>query len=223
MILTLSRSHQEVIMDFEALSQSVIKGDMEGAAALTQKALDEGSDPQQILDQGLIAAMDVVGQKFAKGAMFVPQMLRSAKTMQHCTSLLKPHFQGGGIKTKGKIIMGTVKGDLHDIGKNLVAMMLEGAGFEIIDLGVDVSPEAFVSEVSGEQGQIIGMSALLSTTMPAMAETIKALKDAGKRDGIQIMIGGAPVTAEYAEEIGADCYAPDAGSAVAEAKRLLGV
>lgn len=210
-------------MDFEALSQCVIKGDMEGAAALTQKTVDEGADPQHILDKGLIAAMDVVGEKFAQGAMFVPQMLRSAKTMQHCVTVLKPHFQGGGIQTKGKIILGTVKGDLHDIGKNLVAMMLEGAGFQIVDLGVDVTPEAIVSAVAGEQGQIVGMSALLSTTMPAMSATISALKDAGQRGNVKIMIGGAPVTAEFAAEIGADGYAPDAGSAVVEAKKLLGV
>jgi 5-methyltetrahydrofolate--homocysteine methyltransferase len=167
--------------------------------------------------------MDVVGEKFAQGAMFVPQMLRSAKTMQNCVTLLKPHFQGGGIQTKGKIILGTVKGDLHDIGKNLVAMMLEGAGFQIVDLGVDVTPEAIVSAVAEEQGQIVGMSALLSTTMPAMSATVSALKDAGQRDNVKIMIGGAPVTAEFAAEIGADCYAPDAGSAVVEAKKLLGV
>jgi 5-methyltetrahydrofolate--homocysteine methyltransferase len=209
-------------MEFDALSQSVIKGDMEGAAALTQQALDQGGDPQAILDRGLIAAMDEVGQKFARGAMFVPQMLRSAKTMQNCVALLKPHFKGEGIKTKGNIILGTVKGDLHDIGKNLVAMMLEGAGFQIIDLGVDVAPEAFVSAVTKEKGQIVGMSALLSTTMPAMTDTIGALKMAGCRDQVKVMIGGAPVTAEFATEIGADCYAPDAGSAVMEAKGLLG-
>jgi 5-methyltetrahydrofolate--homocysteine methyltransferase len=208
-------------MEFDALSQSVIKGDMEGAAKLTQQALDQGDDPQEILDKGLIAALDVVGQKFARGAVFVPQMLRSAKTMQNCVTLLKPHFEGEGIKTKGKIILGTVKGDLHDIGKNLVAMMLEGAGFQIIDLGVDVTPEAFVSAVAKEKGQIVGMSALLSITMPAMTATIKALKDAGCRDQVKVMIGGAPVTAEFAAEIGADCYAPDAGSAVMEAKSLL--
>lgn len=209
-------------MEFEALSQSVIKGDMEGAIALTQQAMDQGGDPQAILDHGLIAAMDTVGQKFAQGAMFVPQMLRSAKTMQNCVALLKPNFKGEGIKTKGKIILGTVKGDLHDIGKNLVAMMLEGAGFQIIDLGVNVAPEAFVSAVTKEQGQIVGMSALLSITMPAMTHTIGALKDAGLRQQVSVMIGGAPVTAEFAKEIGADCYAPDAGSAVIEAKSLLG-
>jgi 5-methyltetrahydrofolate--homocysteine methyltransferase len=209
-------------MTIEALSQSVIKGDMQGAADLTEKALTEGIDPQEILDKGLIAAMDIVGQRFADGAMFVPQMLRSAKTMQNCVAVLKPHFQDGGIKTKGKIIMGTVKGDLHDIGKNLVAMMLEGAGFQVVDLGVDVAPDAYVSALESEQAQVVGMSALLSTTMPAMAQTIDALKAAGKRDGVKVMIGGAPVTAEYASDIGADCYAPDAGSAVVEVKKLVG-
>jgi 5-methyltetrahydrofolate--homocysteine methyltransferase len=208
-------------MTIEALSQSVIKGDMEGAAELTQKALAEGINPQEILDKGLIAAMDVVGKRFADGAMFVPQMLRSAKTMQQCVAVLKPNFQEGGIKTKGKVIMGTVKGDLHDIGKNLVAMMLEGAGFEVVDLGVDVAPDAYVSAVDSEQAQVVGMSALLSTTMPAMARTIDALKAAGKRDGVKVMIGGAPVTAAYASEIGADSYAPDAGSAVVEVKKLI--
>jgi 5-methyltetrahydrofolate--homocysteine methyltransferase len=210
-------------MDVDALMQSVIRGDMQGAAALTQQALDGGTGPQEILDKVLIAAMDKVGEKFAQGTIFVPQMLRSAKTMQNCVALLKPHFQGGGMTTKGRIIMGTVKGDLHDIGKNLVAMMLEGAGFQIVDLGVDVSADAFVSAVKEQEGQIVGMSALLSVTMPAMSSTITALSDAGLRDKVKVMIGGAPVTAEFATEIGADCYAPDAGSAVVEAKRLLGV
>jgi len=210
-------------MDYEALANAVIKGNVDQAKEETQKAFDAGDDPQRILDKGLIAAMDVVGEKFAQGATFVPQMLRSAKTMQACVALLKPHFQNGVMTTKGTVILGTVKGDLHDIGKNLVAMMLEGAGFQIVDLGVDVAPEAFVDSVSREKGQILGMSALLSTTMPAMAETMKALETAGQRKDVIIMIGGAPVTAEFADQIGADCYAPDAGTAVAEAKRLLKV
>lgn len=210
-------------MSFDALSEAVIKGNIDQAKELTQKEIDGGTDPQRILDEGLIAAMDVVGEKFAQGAMFVPQMLRSAKTMQNCVAILKPHFQEGGMTTKGNVILGTVKGDLHDIGKNLVAMMLEGAGFQIIDLGVDVAPEAFVKAVSEEKGQIVGMSALLSTTMPAMAETVKALEATGQRGDLKVMIGGAPVTAEYADQIGADSYAPDAGSAVVEAKKLLGV
>ena len=208
-------------MDFTALSETIIKGNMDGAVKETQKALDAGSDPQQILDQGLIAAMDVVGEKFSQGTMFVPQMLRSAKTMQACVALLKPQFQAGTVSSKGKIIMGTVKGDLHDIGKNLVAMMLEGAGFTIVDLGVDVAPEAFVKAVADESPQILGMSALLSTTMPSMKTTIEALKQAGHRDKVKVMIGGAPVTSQFAKEIGADRYAPDAGSAVSEVKGIL--
>lgn len=210
-------------MNYEALADAIIKGKIDQARELTRKAVDDGADAQAILDEGLIAAMDVVGDQFAKGKIFVPQMLRSAKTMQACVLLLKPHFQGGGMTTKGKVILGTVKGDLHDIGKNLVAMMLEGAGFQIIDLGVDVSPEDFVKAASEENPQILGMSALLSTTMPSMTETIRALKGADQRKALKVMIGGAPVTAEFAKQIGADCYAPDAGTAVAEARRLLNV
>jgi 5-methyltetrahydrofolate--homocysteine methyltransferase len=210
-------------MDLKALSEAVINGDISKAVQETQKALDAGGDPQVILDQGLIAPMDLVGEKFAQGMMFVPQMLRSAKTMQSCVALLKPNFQAGTVASKGIIVLGTVKSDLHDIGKNLVAMMLEGAGFSIIDLGVDVAPEAFVRAVMAEKPQIVGMSALLSTTMPAMRTTIQALKEAKQRDQVKIMIGGAPVTTKFAEEIGADCYAPDAGSAVAAAKKLLNI
>jgi 5-methyltetrahydrofolate--homocysteine methyltransferase len=208
-------------MDFNGLSEAIIKGNMDAAMQETQKALDSGGVPQAILDQGLIAAMDIVGLKFSQGMMFVPQMLRSAKTMQSCVALLKPQFQAGTISSKGTVAMGTVKADLHDIGKNLVAMMLEGAGFTIIDLGVDVSPEAFVQVVSEKSPQIIGMSALLSTTMPSMTATIQALTKAGLRDKVKVMIGGAPVTAKFADEIGADRYAPDAGSAVASAKELV--
>jgi 5-methyltetrahydrofolate--homocysteine methyltransferase len=208
-------------MDFSALTEAIIKGNMEAAVGETQKALDGGGDPQAILDQGLIAAMDTVGQNFSQGTMFVPQMLRSAKTMQSCVALLKPHFQAGTVTSKGTVVMGTVKADLHDIGKNLVAMMLEGAGFTIVDMGVDVGPEAFVQAVADHSPQIIGMSALLSTTMPSMATTIQALDTAGLRDKVKVMIGGAPVTAKYADEIGADRYAPDAGSAVKAAKELL--
>lgn len=210
-------------MSYEALSDAVIKGNMDGAKEETKKAMDAGDDPKNILDNGLIASMNIVGDRFAKGSMFVPQMLRSAKTMQECVEILKPNFKAGSITTKGKIVLGTVKGDLHDIGKNLVSMMLEGAGFTIVDLGVDVTPEAFVKSVQEEQADIVGMSALLSTTMPSMSLTIKALADAKLRDKVKIMIGGAPVTGKFAEEIGADSYAADAGSAVTEAKKVLGV
>jgi len=209
--------------DFKALNESVIKGDTKTAVAETQSALDAGSNPKDILDKGLIVAMDQVGENFSKGLIFVPQMLRSAKVMNECMNLLKPLFKEGDVTSKGKILIGTVKGDLHDIGKNLVSMMLGGAGFTITDLGVDVPPEKFVQKVQEIEPDIVAMSALLSTTMPAMPDTIEALQKAGIRDKVKIMIGGAPVTEQYAQEIKADSYASDAGSAVSKAKELLGV
>ncbi|MFC1965304.1 B12-binding domain-containing protein [Chloroflexota bacterium] len=209
--------------DFKALSESIIKGDLKTAVAETQNALDTGSSAQDILDKGLIATMNEVGERFSKGLIFVPQMLRSAKTMQECTKLLKSFFKEGDVTSKGKVLLGTVKGDLHDIGKNLVAMMMEGAGFTITDLGVDISPEIFAQKVQELKPDIIGMSALLSTTMPAMPQTIEALQKAGLRDKVKVMIGGAPVTERYAQKINADSYASDAGSAVSKAKKLLGV
>jgi 5-methyltetrahydrofolate--homocysteine methyltransferase len=209
--------------ELQPLKEAIIKGDMEGSLGLTQSAIDEGADIQDLLDNGLIAAMDEVGEKFSSGSIFVPQMLRSAKCMQECMKLLKPLFGEGDIKTKGKVLIGTVKGDLHDIGKNLVAMMMEGAGFIITDLGVDVAPEKFVLKAKEVEPDIVGMSALLSTTMPSMPQTIEALKEAGIRGNLKVMIGGAPVTGKYAQDIKADAYAPDAGAAVAEAKKLLGV
>ncbi|MDY6892666.1 MAG: corrinoid protein [Chloroflexota bacterium] len=208
---------------FKSLSEAVIKGDAKAAVAETQSAIDSASNVQSILDEGLIAAMDEVGDRFSKGQIFVPQMLRSAKTMQECLKLLKPMLQEGNVTTKGKVLIGTVKGDLHDIGKNLVAMMIEGAGFTITDLGVDVPPEKFAQKVQEIEPDIVAMSALLSTTMTAMPLTIEALEQAGVRDKVKIMIGGAPVTAEYARKINADSYASDAGSAVSKAKELLGI
>ena len=209
--------------DFKALSEAVIKGDIKTAVAETQKAIDARSNVSDILNKGLIATMDEVGERFSKGLIFVPQMLRSAKAMQECTKLLKPYFQEGDIITKGKVLIGTVRGDLHDIGKNLVSMMLESAGFTISDLGVNVSPEKFVEKTKEAEPDIVGMSALLSTTMPAMPETIEALKKAGLRDKVKVMIGGAPVTEKYAQQIKADAYASDAGSAVTKAKNLLNI
>ena len=209
--------------DFKALIESVIKGDIKAAMVETQGALDAGSNARDILDKGLIAAMDEVGDRFSKGLTFVPQMLRSAKTMQECMKLLQPFFKEGDITSKGRVLIGTVKGDLHDIGKNLVSMMMEGAGFTITDLGVDVSPEKFVQKAQEIEPHIVAMSALLSTTMPAMPQVIEALQKAGLRDNVQVMIGGAPVTEKYAQQIAADAYASDAGSAVSKAKNLLGV
>ena len=209
--------------DYKALIEAVIKGDIKTAVAETQSALDADGKARDILDKGLIAAMDEVGGRFTKGLMFVPQMLRSAKTMKECMTLLEPFFQEGDITSKGKVLIGTVKGDLHDIGKNLVAMMMEGAGFEITDLGVDVSPENFAQKAQEVEPDIVALSALLSTTMPAMRQTIEALQKAGIREKVKVMIGGAPVTEKYAQEIEADSYASDAGSAVNKAKELLGV
>jgi len=207
---------------FKEIAEAVTKGDVSRAVAETQKAIDAGSDVQSIIDEGLIAAMDEVGDRFSKGLIFVPQMLRSAKTMQECMKLIEPLLKEGDVAARGKVLIGTVKGDLHDIGKNLVAMMMEGAGFTVTDLGVDVPPEKFVQKSQEVEPNIVALSALLSTTMPAMPLTIEALKEAGIRDKVKVMIGGAPVTARYALEISADAYAPDAGSAVAEAKKLLG-
>lgn len=209
--------------DFKALAEAVIKGDIKTAIVETQGALDAGSNARDILDKGLIATMDEVGERFSKGLIFVPQMLRSAKTMQECMKTLTPFFQEGDVTSKGKVLIGTVKGDLHDIGKNLVAMMMEGAGFTITDLGVDVPPEKFVQKAQEVEPDIVAMSALLSTTMPAMPQTIEALQEAGVRDKVKVMIGGAPVTEKYAQEIKADSYASDAGSAVTKAKKLLGI
>jgi 5-methyltetrahydrofolate--homocysteine methyltransferase len=173
-----------------------------------------------ILNKALIAAMDEVGKRFEEGDFFVPEMLIAARAMQAGLRLLKPHLAEGGVKAAGKIAIGTVKGDLHDIGKNLVAMMLEGAGFEVKDLGVDVTPQAFV-QAAQEGAQIIGMSALLTTTMSNMQGTIDALKAAGLREQVKVVIGGAPVTDAYARQIGADAYAPDASSATRVVRGLL--
>ena len=210
-------------MSYQALLDAVIKGDIKTAKEETLKAVDAGQNAQDILDQGLIEAMNVVGDRFSKGAIFVPQMLRSAKTMQECVEVLKPHFQENAMTTKGNIVLGTVKGDLHDIGKNQVRMMLEGAGFNIIDLGVDVAPEVFVNNIKEAKADVLGMSALLSTTMPSMTHKIKELADSGLRDTVKVIIGGAPVTRKYAEDIGADSYASDAGAAVHETKKLLNI
>ena len=209
--------------EFQALSEAVLKGDIKTAVAETQAAMYAGANIQDILDTGLIGTMDEVGDRFSKGIIFVPQMLRSAKTMQECMKLITPLFQKDGVTSKGKVLIGTVKGDLHDIGKNLVLMMMEGAGFTITDLGVDVPPEKFAQKTQEIEPDIVAMSALLSTTMPSMPLTIEALQNAGVRDKVKIMIGGAPVTDKYAQEIKADAYASDAGSAVAKAKSLLGI
>ena len=206
--------------DLGALAQAIINGKAPDARALTESALAENVHPGKILNEGLIAGMNVVGEKFKNNEFYVPEVLIAARAMKNAMELLRPKLAASGIKPRGKVAIGTVRGDLHDIGKNLVAMMLEGAGFEIRDLGVDVKPDQFVDAVKNG-ADVVAMSALLTTTMPAMKETIQALKEARIRDKAYVMIGGAPVTQNYCEEIGADGYSPDAASAVDKAKELL--
>jgi 5-methyltetrahydrofolate--homocysteine methyltransferase len=208
------------VADLEALAQAIINGKAPDAKAITEAALAEGVGPGDILNKGLVAGMAVVGTKFKNNEFYVPEVLIAARAMKQAMEVLRPKLASSGVKPAGKVAIGTVRGDLHDIGKNLVAMMLEGAGFEINDLGVDVKPEQFVEAVKGGSG-VIALSALLTTTMPAMKETIEALKADGVRDKAFVMIGGAPVTQNYADEIGADGYSPDAASAVDTAKSLL--
>ncbi len=208
-------------MDLKQIFDNVIEGAAPAVEAGVKQALAEGIDAGVILKEALIAAMDEVGKQYEEGDIFVPEMLIAARAMQAGLSLLKPHLVGRGTESAGKVAIGTVKGDLHDIGKNLVAMMLEGAGFEIIDLGVDVPPQAFVDAV-GKGATVIGMSALLTTTMSNMGVTIESLKAAGLRDKVKVMIGGAPVTQDFATQIGADGFAPDASSATRVARELLG-
>ncbi len=196
----------------EEIFGTVMEGDAAATPENVQKALDEGLSATDILNDGMIAAMTEVGRLFEEGEYFVPEMLIAARAMQAGLGVLRPYLVAEDVKPVGVIAIGTVKGDLHDIGKNLVAMMVEGAGFEIKDLGTDVAPEAFIDAIR-EGASVIGLSALLTTTMPRIADTIAAINDAGLRDQVKIMVGGAPVTAEYAEQIGADGYAPDASQA----------
>ena len=205
----------------DSLRASVIEGDAAQAPALVKQAMDAGLPPEQVLNEGLISAMAQVGKLFEEGEFFVPEMLIAARAMKAGLGLLRPSLAAANVKAVGKVVIGTVQGDLHDIGKNLVAMMLEGAGFEIVDLGTDVSPQKFVDAIRQHQPQLVGLSALLTTTMPKMKDTVEALKEAGLRDRVKVMIGGAPVTDKYAGDIGADLYAPDASSAATRAKQLI--
>ena len=206
----------------EDIYNSIVDGDMNGATDGVNTALKEDIAPAEVLNKGLIAAMTEVGRLFEEGEFFVPEMLIAARAMQAGVAILKPKLVEADIKPLGKVIIGTVKGDLHDIGKNLVAMMLEGAGFEIIDMGTDVSPEKFVAAIKENGATFLGMSALLTTTMPGMRAVVEAVKEAGLRDQVSVMIGGAPVTQNFADEIGADIYAPDGPSAARKAKEILG-
>ncbi|GAB6152666.1 corrinoid protein [Desulfosporosinus burensis] len=207
--------------DFNSLAELVIKGDYAGAQTLTQKMIDNGSDPLEIINQGLMAGMNVVGVRFKAGDMYVPEVMMSAKAMSKGIEMVKPLIAEKDMPTAGKVLIGTVKGDLHDIGKNLVLMMMESAGFEMIDLGVDIDPTTFVKAVKEHKPQVIGMSALLTTTMLSMKDTIEALKEEGLRDSVKIIVGGAPISQGFADEIGADGYAPDAAAATDLCKRLI--
>jgi len=203
------------------LKQAVLEGEQEQAIELTKKALEGGTDAAAILNDALIAAMDIVGAEYERGDRYVPEMLISAEAMKGAMGVLRPKLMEAGVKSRGNVVLGTVEGDLHDIGKNLVAMMLEGAGFEVEDLGIEVPAQKFVEAVREHKPEILGMSALLTTTMVHMPDVIKALEEADLRDGVKVVLGGAPVTQEYADKIGADGYAPDAASAVELAKRLV--
>ena len=207
-------------MDLKAIFQNVIDGQAPETEAGVKAALEAGISAHAILNQSLIAAMDEVGRRFENGDFFVPEMLIAARAMQAGLKLLKPRLVEAEVKSTGKVAIGTVKGDLHDIGKNLVAMMLEGTGFEVRDLGVDVPPETFV-KAAQDGAQIIGLSALLTTTMGQMEETIEALRAAGLREKVKVLIGGAPVTQDFATRIGADAFAPDASSAARIARQLV--
>ena len=204
----------------QQIASNLYEGEDEAVAGLVQKALDQGLAPSEVLQGGLIAGMDEVGRDFKAGELFVPEVLIAARAMHAGMGVLRPLLAEGDTPSAGKYVVGTVKGDLHDIGKNLVKMMLEGAGFETIDLGTDVEPAAFVAAVREHRPRLVGMSALLTTTMVQMKTTIEALEEAGVRDQVKIMVGGAPVTEAYAKEIGADAYAADAASAVDVAREL---
>lgn len=209
-------------MTNDLLFQAILMGKLPEAEKATQEAIEAGLSPQEIINGQMIAAMSEIGQRFQDGKAFVPQLLMAARAMKGAMQLLKPLMEGAAVETLGKAIIGTVKGDLHDIGKNLVASMLEGCGFEVINIGIDVPAEKFVEAVKEHNADILAMSALLTTTMPYMKEVIDALEAAGIRQQVKVMVGGAPLSQEYADEIGADGYSDNANSAVALAKSLMG-
>ena len=206
--------------NLQAITETLINGDGDKLQELVQKALDEGTPANEILKKGLIVGMDIVGEKMESGDMFIPEVLMAAQAMSISVEILKPLLAEGEGASAGKVIIGTVKGDLHDIGKNLVVMMMESAGFEVIDLGVDVDPAKFVAAIKKNKPNIVGLSALLTTTMPMMKKSIESIEESGLRDGLKIIVGGAPVNQAFADEIGADGYAPDAGSASKMAKAM---
>ena len=206
----------------DQLKQAIIDGNEGVATAMTQALLASGASAREILDEALLPGMDVVGARMREGECFIPEVLLSARVMQACLDLLRPHMAAGEEAGGGTVVIGTVEGDLHDIGKNLVGMLLQGAGFTVVNLGTGVTAAAFVAAVREHQPKIVGMSALLTTTLPHMAETLALLKAEGLREQVKVMVGGAPVTAAFADEIGADGYGANAGMAVARAKELVG-
>jgi len=208
---------------FEKLSTAILEGDSDASASITQQGLDEGVSAADILNNGLIVGMNEVGVRFKAGDMFVPEVLMSAESMASGMDLLRPLLIESGTKMAGTIVMGTVEGDLHDIGKNLVSMMCEGAGFQIVNLGFDVAPNKFIEAIKEHQPEIVGMSAMLTTTMRAMGHTIKAIEEAGLRDKVKVMVGGAPVDQEFADRIGADGYGANAPASSELAKQLVGL
>ena len=206
---------------FAQMQKDLYDGNAAEVKAATEQALEDGSTPEEILSEGLVAGMDIVGRDFRAGDLFIPEVLIAAKAMHAGMNVLRPLLTQSEASGRGKVVIGTVAGDLHDIGKNLVSMMLEGGGFEVIDLGTDVKPETFIENLQSEGAGLLGMSALLTTTMPQMKNTIEALQAAGIRDQIKVMVGGAPVTEDFAKDIGADAYASDAAEAVDKARALI--
>lgn len=206
----------------EELYQAVLSGNRDAAVKVTRQALDASVAPQSLIDDGMIPAMDEVGRRFEEEECFVPELLLSARAMKSALELIRPMLSETDASRKGCIVIGTVQGDLHDIGKNLVSAMLEGAGFEVVDLGSDVSPEKFVAAVEEKRADLVGLSALLTVTMPSMKSTIEALEAAGLRDRVKVMVGGAPLSTDYADEIKADGYADNATAAVRVAHQLVG-
>ncbi len=209
------------MVELKELDEALFRGEVSKVKELTRLALQEGIDPKEILEQGLIKGMAVVGEKFKSNEIFLPEVLLASQAMHGGLEILQPLLVKSAVRAKGKVVIGTAKGDLHDIGKNLVAMMLKGGGFEVVDLGIDVSAEKFLKAVQEHEADIVGISALLTTTMIGMGEVVTVLEEAGLREKVRVMIGGAPVTQEFAEEIGADGYAPDAASAVDKASELM--
>jgi 5-methyltetrahydrofolate--homocysteine methyltransferase len=208
-------------LDLSSIKQRLVEGDAQGTADGAREALAEQVPAETILREALIAGMEEVGDLFARNEYFVPELLLSARAMYRALDILRPLLVGSGYEPAGKVVMGTVQGDLHDIGKKLVAMMLEGSGFEVVDLGTNVAPDRFVEAVKESGARLVGLSALLTTTLPAMEETVRAIRQAELAAEVRVMIGGAPVTDSYAQQIGAQGYAPDASSATALARRLL--